>query len=208
MKKIIFFTILAFIFLIIAHNCLAVELLLDWPKIGADNQKLGAQSSVPDLIKYIYTFALAICGITALVSIVFGAAQYAFSAGDSSKMGDAKDRITQALLGIVILLFAVLILRTINPDLINLNLGSTGTTPPSPDTTGNYKCWCCCQIGGGENCDHAGDPATHGQLPWGLSTCKNLLTTQANSQCDNDCRLACLDRPGKVGYKQSIEKCP
>jgi dolichyl-phosphate-mannose--protein O-mannosyl transferase len=120
MKKIILLTILVFAFLVIAQSCLAVDLLLNWPSIGGES--LGEQSSFPDLIKYIYTFALGICGIVALVSIVFGAAQYALSAGDSSKAGDAKDRITQALLGIVILLFAYLILYTINPDLVNLKL--------------------------------------------------------------------------------------
>ncbi|MFH1129455.1 MAG: hypothetical protein V1686_01845 [Patescibacteria group bacterium] len=120
MKKTILFTIIIFTFLIIAQNCLAVELLLKWPEIGG--AKLGEQSSVPELIKYIYTFALAICGITALISIVYGAAQYTFSAGNASKAEDAKKRITDALLGILILLFAVLILNTINPDLINLTL--------------------------------------------------------------------------------------
>jgi hypothetical protein len=113
--------------------------LLDWPKING--QTLGAQSSVPELISYIYTFALAICGITALVSIVYGAAQYAFSAGNSSKAEDAKNRITQALLGIVILLFAVLILNTINPDLIRLTLGSSTTSNPPATNTTNYYCY-------------------------------------------------------------------
>lgn len=117
MKKFTLLIIISFAFLLIAQNCLAMQLLLDWPKIN--NETLGEQSTVPELIKYIYTFALGICGITALVSIIVGAAQYAFSAGDSSKAGDAKDRITQALLGIVILLCAFLILNIINPDLVN-----------------------------------------------------------------------------------------
>jgi dolichyl-phosphate-mannose--protein O-mannosyl transferase len=126
MRKFLFFIIAVFTFLIVAQNCLAVDLLLDWPKLG-NQQSLNELNNkgdlgVPDLINYIYKFALGICGVTALVSIVYGGAQYAFSAGNSSKAEDAKDRITQALLGIVILLFAVLILRTINPDLINLTL--------------------------------------------------------------------------------------
>lgn len=120
MKKNIFFTVIMFVFLIFAQNCLAVDLLLNWPDIGGGS--LASTDSVPDLISYIYKFALGICGITALISIIFGAAQYAFSAGNSSKIEDAKDRITQALWGILILLFAYLILYTINPDLVNLTL--------------------------------------------------------------------------------------
>jgi hypothetical protein len=124
MKKFILFVVIIFSFLIVAQNCLAVDLLLKWPEIGPDKETLGEQSDVPGLISYIYKFALGICGVVALISIVFGAAQYAFSAGNSSKAEDAKDRITQALLGIVILLFSYLILYTINPDLVNLKLNS------------------------------------------------------------------------------------
>ncbi len=119
MKKIIFLITAIFSFLMIAQNCLAVNLLLKWPELG--DTKLNAEGTLPDLISYIYKFALGICGLTALLSIIFGAAQYAFSAGDSSKAGDAKNRITQALLGILILLFSYLILYTINPDLVKLN---------------------------------------------------------------------------------------
>jgi len=95
------------------------------------------------LIKYIYTFALGICGIAALISIVYGAAQYTFSAGDSSKAGDAKNRITQALLGIVTLLFAVLVLSLINPDLIKLGIKLPKITPP-PIPENDYYCYGYC----------------------------------------------------------------
>ncbi len=141
MKKFIFFAITIFIFLTIFQNCFAMELLLDWPTIG--DQSLGEQSSVPELIKYIYTFALGICGIAALISIVYGAAQYTFSAGDSSKAGDAKNRITQALLGIVTLLFAVLVLSLINPDLIKLGIKLPKITPP-PIPENDYYCYGYC----------------------------------------------------------------
>jgi hypothetical protein len=137
MKKFILFVIIVFTFLTIAQECLAVELLLDWPSIGGE--KLGNQSSVPELISYIYKFALGICGVVALFSIIVGAFQYATSAGDSSKAGDAKDRITQALLGIVILLCAVLILNIVNPDLVNLKLGAS--TSPSPQM--GWACYYC-----------------------------------------------------------------
>ena len=76
MEKFIFFIIIVFVVLIIPQNCFAVELLLKWPTIG--DQTLGQQSSVPELIKYIYTFALGICGITALISIIYGALNMRF----------------------------------------------------------------------------------------------------------------------------------
>jgi len=141
MKKTILFTILIFTFLIIAQNCLAVDLLLDWPSLGGakslNELNKSGELGVPSLINYIYKFALGICGITALVSIMIGAAQYTFSAGNSSKAGDAKDRITSALLGILILLFAVLILNTINPDLVNLRL-DVQNNDDNNNSTGYY----------------------------------------------------------------------
>jgi len=149
MKKTTLLIIFVFAFLIIWQNCNAVELLLKYPEIKGVGT-LNDATTLPGLINYIYKFALGICGVTALVSIIYGAGQYVFSAGDSSKASDAKDRITQALLGIVILLAAVLILNTINPDLVNLgfNLPKLPTPPP---TTSNYP-WAQCVISGNNGC--------------------------------------------------------
>jgi len=102
------------------QKCFAVELLLNYPEISG--KTLGEQSTLPQLVQYIYKFALGICGITALISILIGAFKYVSAGSDSSKVGDAKDQITQALLGLLILLAAVLILRTINPDLVSFKL--------------------------------------------------------------------------------------
>ncbi|HUT96149.1 MAG TPA: hypothetical protein VMW82_01105 [Candidatus Paceibacterota bacterium] len=121
MKK--FLPIIIFIILFAGawQACQAVDLLMEYPEIpGA--QSPNKTSDLPNLINYIYRFALLACGIVAFISILIGAIQYVTSAGDASKAGDAKDRITQALLGVLILLTAVVILNTINPDLVNLSL--------------------------------------------------------------------------------------
>jgi choline-glycine betaine transporter len=121
MKKLLSVIIFITLFIGIWQTCLAVELLIEYPEIpGA--QSPNETSDLPNLINYIYKFALLACGIVAFISILFGAIQYVTSAGNASKAGDAKDRITQALWGILILLAAVVILRTINPDLVNLSL--------------------------------------------------------------------------------------
>ncbi|MDP2946372.1 MAG: hypothetical protein Q8N61_02890, partial [bacterium] len=46
--------------------------------------------------------------------------KYILAAGNVVKVEDAKDTIQQALLGLGLLLVSYLLLRTINPDLINL----------------------------------------------------------------------------------------
>jgi len=98
------------------------KLLLNYPDItGAFKPgEAPPNTELPNLIKYIYMFSLAVVGFVALLSIIIGAAQYVMSAGNPSKASDAKDRIYSAILGIIILLASVLILRTINPDLVNI----------------------------------------------------------------------------------------
>src|SRR3989344_2843773 len=71
-------------------------------------------------IARIYQFSLMIAGLVAFGSIIFGAIQYILSAGSIVNQGEAKDRITQAIVGLVLLFGAYLILYTINPDLVKL----------------------------------------------------------------------------------------
>lgn len=133
MRGLLFLAIFSMLLFGIWQTCFAVDLLLDWPEIGGE--KLTPESDLPSIINYIYKFALLACGVTAFVSILVGAIQYVFSAGNASKASDARDRITQALLGVIILLAAVLILRTINPDLVNLKFSL-------PKSDNNRACYC------------------------------------------------------------------
>lgn len=137
MKKIILIIIFIIALFGIINNAQAIELLLkgQYPNIGGET--IGSGSTLPDVIKYVYLFSLAAVGFIALLAIMIGAIQYVTSAGNPSRAGEAKDRIFQALLGIVILLAAVLLLRTINPDLIDL-----GTELPPINPTSPHKCVC------------------------------------------------------------------
>lgn len=76
-----------------------------------------------EFINTVYRVALVFGGLIAFGAIVYGAALYTMAAGDTEKHSEARDRITQALLGLLLLLGAYLILQTINPSLVlNLNL--------------------------------------------------------------------------------------
>lgn len=52
--------------------------------------------------------------------MTIGGIMYILAAGNAAKVEDAKDTILQALFGLGILLVSYLLLRTINPDLVNL----------------------------------------------------------------------------------------
>ena len=71
-------------------------------------------------IARLYQFGLMIAGLAAFGAIVFGSVKYILSAGSITNQQDAKDQITQAILGLILLLGSFIILYTINPNLVNL----------------------------------------------------------------------------------------
>jgi len=77
-------------------------------------------TSLADLVQKIYSIALGLVGVLALGMIIFGGLRYATSVGNPSAQTDARDIITQAIWGVVLLLCAYLILNTINPKLKEL----------------------------------------------------------------------------------------
>jgi len=97
-------------------------------------EKIPGQAPVAagDLIGYlnnIYKFGISITGILAVFMIALSSFSYIVtSVGNSSKMMDAKERIQNALIGLVIALTAYLLLYVINPDLISGTLNMPGAT--------------------------------------------------------------------------------
>jgi len=86
-----------------------------------------------------YSFALMIGGVLAFGAIVYGGILYAVSAGNSSRQSEGKEWIKSALLGLLLLAGAYLILYTINPNLVNLNLptlSAVNIAAPTQNTTG------------------------------------------------------------------------
>lgn len=117
------------------YTCIGIEAPL--PQI--DGTKI---SSLDTYFKYIYQIGLGITGVAALTMIVIGGLMYMASAGNASQKSEAKNRITSAVLGLILALGAYLILYTINPDLVKLTRVQM-QYPPLPriilkcDTTNN-----------------------------------------------------------------------
>ncbi|MEA2006774.1 MAG: hypothetical protein U9O20_01260 [Patescibacteria group bacterium] len=79
----------------------------------------------------LYGFGIAVAAILAIFMISFGAFVYIVSsAGNSAKMGNAKDMIFNAIYGLIIALIAYLILFVVNPDLVR---GTIDSVPPARD---------------------------------------------------------------------------
>jgi hypothetical protein len=77
-------------------------------------------SSIGELIKYIYSISTGIAATLAVIMIIVAGIQIMTAGGNSSTVGAAKKRIGAAIAGLVLLGTAYIILRTINPALVEL----------------------------------------------------------------------------------------
>lgn len=128
MKKNILIIIAAFalFFLFIPLVKADYTLEVDYPTVGGQQPS----ADLVQYIRYLYLFALSAVGVAAFGALVYGGFQYLLSAGSVGSAEEAKKWMWGAIYGLVLALAAVLILRTINPDLINLKGPSLPTIQP------------------------------------------------------------------------------
>ncbi|MBI4993839.1 hypothetical protein HZC33_02710 [Candidatus Wolfebacteria bacterium] len=72
------------------------------------------------LINTIYNYSLAAAGVAALAVIIYGGILWITSAGSPGKIEEAKEYITGAIYGIILLASAALLFNTINPQIAAL----------------------------------------------------------------------------------------
>lgn len=110
-------------FLLLPNAGFALE--LDYPTVtipGVGEITLSLDMDLNTLIAWFYYFIIGIAGISAFVMLVWGGVQWLTSAGSPAKITDAKDKISSAFFGLLIILASWLILQVINPDLTTLIL--------------------------------------------------------------------------------------
>jgi hypothetical protein len=76
------------------------------------------KTGLPQYAKYIFNFSLAIIGLVLFGTLIRGGFLYLTSAGNPAKLKEARDQISSAFLGTILLLSGYLILTTINPELV------------------------------------------------------------------------------------------
>ena len=99
-----------------------IDLELNYPTFGGFN--LNENQDLNQIVAWFYYFIVTIAGFAAFVMLVWGGFEWLTSAGSPTRTGNAKDRITSALIGLLIILGSYLILQIINPDLLILNMPS------------------------------------------------------------------------------------
>ncbi len=90
-----------------------------YPKIAGEELTIEkvASEGLPAYIKYIFTVAVGIIGFVIFSALVYNGIRYLTSAGNPNQMADAKNGVISAFAGGFLLLFSVLIFKTINPTL-------------------------------------------------------------------------------------------
>jgi len=121
-KKFFFFVSLGI--LLIAFPVLALE--LNWPPSPGGIQLTDA-TTLTGMVKYFYEWGIALGGLAAFIALIIAGFQYLTSMGDPGKIKEARDRISSAVLGLVLLLSSFLILNTINPELTTLKMPEVGS---------------------------------------------------------------------------------
>lgn len=102
------------------------------PNLGECKQNItNPETAIQDYIIKLYQFGVGIAGILAVGMIAAGAVYKIINAGNSSKQQEGTEMMKSAIWGIVLLLGSYLILRTVNPRLVNLDLGDIPVVTPA-----------------------------------------------------------------------------
>lgn len=76
--------------------------------------------SVPDYVRNLYILGLILIGVVAFARLVFAGYQYMFGGANANLLSSAKTAFWDVAAGITVLVCGLLILRTINPNILNL----------------------------------------------------------------------------------------
>lgn len=86
------------------------------------SQKCVQSSTLGDYINALYKFLLNGSILIAIVMIMIGGLQYVLGAASEAQVNKGKERMTNAVTGLVLLLCVFLILKNVNPQLVSLKM--------------------------------------------------------------------------------------
>ncbi len=120
-KYILFTFVAVTLFLYFASPILALE--INYPNIPRPGRPdnpytVGVYTSLLGYIEYFFMFLVVSAGIAGIVSIVISGLNILLHPSNPSALTDAKDRMFGSTMGIVLLMFSFILLRTINPQLV------------------------------------------------------------------------------------------
>lgn len=125
-------TFTAFLFFVIAIPFFVIAAdyvpLVPLPLPGGASGPVGGPVSLGGYLSTMFQWIIGIAGVLAVLMIVIAGIEYMSPVPSAKESG--KNRAMAAILGLILALVSYLILRTINPDLVNEpNLDLQSTTP-------------------------------------------------------------------------------
>ncbi len=82
----------------------------------------GEVETFTQYVSFLFPFMLSVAAISALVMFILGGIEYTLGGASPERMKSGKERISNAIWGLLLAVFSVLILQTINPNLVIMNL--------------------------------------------------------------------------------------
>ncbi len=98
--------------------CLALE--QTYPTIKGET--INTNTDLPGVINYFFNFGIMGGGLAAMVMITIAGFRWTSSAANVHEKQAAMEQIKAGFFGLLLLLASFLILQTINPDLVNLQM--------------------------------------------------------------------------------------
>lgn len=147
--------------------------------------------SFADFFNNLYKYCIGLAAIFAVIMIIWGGLEYATQDVPGAK-ASGKEKIQQAILGLVLVLSPVLVFSIINPNILNLSLSlnpiNLDYTPYTPSPGGT----------GGQNVT----PGTTAALAAGCTVTGTLLKTAIcpTQQAAQDFATTCSTGPGNVPF--------
>lgn len=114
MKKYYLVTI---IFALLLSPLFASALNLTYPEFGGFSINDPSNQNLPTVLGWLYSLLVGISGLAAFLMLVWGGFKWLTSAGNPTRIADAKDTLTKALLGLLLVLSSFIIVQFINPEL-------------------------------------------------------------------------------------------
>ena len=138
--KICFFVLMSIgFFYLLVNKAHALGLEVKYPTIAG--QTLAENTTLPGYVIYLFNGGMFVGFSAVFISLIIAGAMYLLSPIKADLLANAKDRISGAISGLLILALTYLIIITINPQLSILSLSQPPPTPPptaEKETPGVY----------------------------------------------------------------------
>jgi len=124
-KKLIVFIIAFFIIGLsfLNNSCFAADLEVQYPTLTTGETITTTDTPLPNYLKYLFNLGMSIGFLAIFGTLVYAGVLYLLSPVFPNAIGEARDRVSGAITGFIILFTLYLIMTTINPYLAIFKLG-------------------------------------------------------------------------------------